>query len=112
MPVTFRFFQGTSDSIEKKNFDFRDLNGEVPVLEDDGCDQGPHVDDEAEPGGNHLDPDGRHVCGDGVDWDVHLAGAVPVGQRHHDEQRREAEQRVEHRPGDDERIFKFLNKIC
>jgi hypothetical protein len=74
------------------------LNGEIPILENDGCHEGPHVDDEAEPGGNDLDPDGRHVGRDGVDGDGHLSGAVPVGQGHHDEESGQAEQCVEHRP--------------
>lgn len=84
------------------------LNCKVAIGEHDGRDQSPHVDDEAEPGRNHLDPDGRHVRRDGLDGDGHLARAVPVGQCHHDEQCGQAKQGVEHRPVDRQRICNCL----
>ena len=37
------------------------LEGEVPVREDHGGHQGPHVQAEAEPRGDHLHPDRGHV---------------------------------------------------
>ena len=52
------------------------LDGEVSVGEDEGGDQGPHVDGEAEPRGDDLDPDRAHVGRDGLDGDL-LAGGVP-----------------------------------
>ena len=52
------------------------LDREVSVGEDEGRDQGPHVDGEAEPRGDDLDPDSAHVGRDGLDGDV-LAGGVP-----------------------------------
>ena len=44
----------------------RSSERKVPVLEDERRDEGPHVEPETEPGGDHLHPDGRHVSGDGV----------------------------------------------
>ena len=44
---------------------FDKLEGEVPVGEDHGSHQGPHVETEAEPGGDDLDPDCGHVGRDG-----------------------------------------------
>ena len=74
-----------------------ELNRKVSVGEDQRCDQGPHVDDEAEPRGDDLDPDGAHVGRDGLDGDL-LARRVPVGQRHHHVERGEGEHGVEERP--------------
>ena len=52
------------------------LDGEVSVGDDERRDQGPHVDGEAEPRGDDLDPDRAHVGRDGLDGDV-LSGGVP-----------------------------------
>ena len=71
---------------------------EVSVLQHHGGQEGPHVEAEAEPGGDDLDPDGRHVCGDGLYGEV-VAWCVPVGQRHHDVECGQGEHQVEQRPG-------------
>ena len=62
----------------RKSFREVELNRKVSVGEDQRGDQGPHVDDEAEPRGDDLDPDGAHVGRDGLDGDL-LARRVPVG---------------------------------
>ena len=58
--------------------------GKVPVLEDDGSHEGPHVQAEAHPGGDHLHPHRRHVRRNRV-WDgktnvslLPTLGKIPV----------------------------------
>ena len=73
------------------------LNREVSVRENQGGEHGPHVDGEAEPRRDDLDPDGAHVGRDGLDGDA-LARRVPVGQGHHHVERGEGEHGVEEGP--------------
>ena len=73
------------------------LNREVSVRENQGCEHGPHIDDEAEPRRDDLDPDSAHVGRDGLDGDA-LARRVPVGQGHHHVERGEGEHGVEEGP--------------
>ena len=51
---------------EEEAPDVEYLEGEVPVREHDRGHQGPHVEGEAHPGGDDLDPDSRHVGRDGL----------------------------------------------
>lgn len=65
---------------------------EIPVREDKGGDEGPEVEAEAQPARAHLHPHSWHGALHGPGVGVWL---VPVGQRHHDVERGQAEVEVE-----------------
>lgn len=78
----------------------------VPIDQDQWSHQCPHIECDADPAGGDLHPHRRPLAGDGLILGVR---AIPVGEGHHDVERRKEQHEVEERVRIRDTIFLIVH---